>query len=128
MILSELNDSLRNELLDKYAGFEDLIDQADLLRKKMDKLVDWADEVSHTGSEFFEKYGFDPEQEVDDHDAENLIEMASAMGRNLSESSSIEESLDEVLDRVVDLTGSLELSFDDFEDAAVDIKKNLRSE
>lgn len=128
MILSELNGALRNELLDKYAGFEDLIDQVDLLRKKMDKLVDWADEVSHTGSGFFEKYGFDPEQEVDDHDAENLIEMASVMGRNLSESSSIEESLDEVLDRVVDLTGSLELSFDDFEDAAVDIKKNLRFE
>ena len=128
MILSELNDSLRNELLDRYVGFEDLIDQVDLLRKKMANLVDWADEVSHTGSEFFENYGFDPEQEVDDHDAENLIEMASVMGRNLSESSSIEESLDEVLDRVVDLTGSLELSFDDFEDAAVDIKKNLRFE
>ncbi len=128
MILSELNAALRNDLLDKYVGFEDLIDQVDLLRKKMANLVDWADEVSHTGSEFFENYGFDPEQEIDDHDAENLIELASVMGRNLSGHFSIEESLGEVLNRVVTLTDRFELSFDDFEDAAVDIKKNLRSE
>ena len=43
MILSELNAALRNDLLDKYVGFEDLIDQVDLLRKKMANLVDWAD-------------------------------------------------------------------------------------
>lgn len=128
MILSELNDSLRNELLDRYNNFEDLINQVDLLRKKMANLLDWSDEVSHTGSEFFENYGFDPEQEIDDHDAENLIELASVMGRNLSGYFSIEEGLGEVLNRVVTLTDRFELSFDDFEDSAVDIKKNLRFE
>ena len=57
-----------------------------------------------------------------------MIELASVMGRNLSGYFSIEEGLGEVLNRVVTLTDRFELSFDDFEDAAVDIKKNLRFE